>query len=283
MGGIKPGASEQEILDYFTDVDRQLDDLNAQSTILKDTLTNFLPERQVNLVVRFTAALKEGKSATEAMAYVTKEYEAANKKVTNSLETNAYATKDWADRIVSAGTYLSQLAMAMQAFKSIGNVFQDSDMTAGERLITIFTSLGMLLPTVITLTKAMTGATQLVTISEAKEVTVKGLGITASLAKAAADKILAKAEGEVATATAIANAEIVAGLIALAPYIALVAALGVAIYATVKAYNADADAAKEAAAGVEVLSKAYDDAKMLLQNLKIPSMIGILRYRALMI
>lgn len=268
MGGIKPGASEQEILDYFTDVDRQLDDLNAQSTILKDTLTNFLPERQVNLVVRFTAALKEGKSATEAMAYVTKEYEAANKEVTNSLETNAYATKDWADRIVSAGTYLSQLAMAMQAFKSIGNVFQDSDMTAGERLITIFTSLGMLLPTVITLTKAMTGATQLVTISEAKEVTVKGLGITASLAKAAADKILAKAEGEVATATAIANAEIIAGLIALAPYIALVAALGVAIYATVKAYNADADTAKEAAAGVEVLSKAYDDAKNAATELK---------------
>lgn len=268
MGGIKPGASEQEILDYFTNVDRQLDDLNAQSTILKDTLTNFLPERQVNLVVRFTAALKEGKSATEAMAYVTKEYEAANKKVTNSLKTNAYATKDWADRIVSAGTYLSQLAMAMQAFKSIGNVFQDSDMTAGERLITIFTSLGILLPTVITLTKAMTGATQLVTISEAKEVTVKGLGITASLAKAAADKILAKAEGKVATATAIANAEIVAGLIALAPYIALVAALGVAIYATVKAYNADADAAKEAAAGVEVLSKAYDDAKNAATELK---------------
>lgn len=268
MGGIKPGASEQEILDYFTDVDRQLDDLNAQSTILKDTLTNFLPERQVNLVVRFTAALKEGKSATEAMAYVTKEYEAANKEVTNSLETNAYATKDWADRIVSAGTYLSQLAMAMQAFKSIGNVFQDSDMTAGERLITIFTSLGMLLPTIITLTKAMIGATQLVTINEAKEVTVKGLGITASLAKAAADKILAKAEGEVATATAIANAEIVAGLIALAPYIALVAALGVAIYATVKAYNADADAAKEAAAGVEVLSKAYDDAKNAATELK---------------
>lgn len=268
MGGIKPGASEQEILDYFTDVDRQLDDLNAQSTILKDTLTNFLPERQVNLVVRFTAALKEGKSATEAMAYVTKEYEAANKEVTNSLETNAYATKDWADRIVSAGTYLSQLAMAMQAFKSIGNVFQDSDMTAGERLITIFTSLGMLLPTVITLTKAMTGATQLVTISEAKEVTVKGLGITASLAKAAADKILAKTEGEVATATAIANAEIVAGLIALAPYIALVAALGVAIYALVKAYNADADAAKEAAAGVEVLNKAYDDAKNAATELK---------------
>ena len=268
MGGIKPGASEQEILDYFTDVDRQLDDLNAQSTILKDTLTNFLPERQVNLVVRFTAALKEGKSATEAMAYVIKEYEAANKEVINRLKTNAYATKDWADRIVSAGTYLSQLAMAMQAFKSIGNVFQDSDMTAGERLITIFTSLGMLLPTVITLTKAMTGATQLVTISEAKEVTVKGLGITASLAKAAADKILAKAEGKVATATAIANAEIVAGLIALAPYIALVAALGVAIYATVKAYNADADAAKEAAAGVEVLSKAYDDAKNAATELK---------------
>jgi len=32
-------------------------------------------------------------------------------------------------------------------------------MTAGERLITIFTSLGMLLPTIITLTKTMVGVT----------------------------------------------------------------------------------------------------------------------------
>lgn len=268
MGGIKPGASDKEILDYFEDVDRQLDDLNAQSTILKDTLTNFLPERQVNLVVRFAAALKEGKSAAEAMAYVTKEHKVEIKEVTDNLESNAYATKDWADKIISACTYLSQLAMAMQAFKSIGNVFQDSDMTTGERLITIFTSLGMLLPTVITLTKAMAGVTQLVTINEAKEVTVKGFGITASLAKAAADKILAKAEGEVATATAIANAEIVAGLIALAPYIALVAALGVAIYAAVKAYNADADAAKKQSEQLEKMTNAYNEANSAAEELK---------------
>nr|DAG20618.1 MAG TPA: hypothetical protein [Caudoviricetes sp.] len=93
------------------------------------------------------------------MAYVTKEHKVEIKEVTDNLESNAYATKDWADKIISACTYLSQLAMAMQAFKSIGNVFQDSDMTTGERLITIFTSLGMLLPTVITLTKAMAGVT----------------------------------------------------------------------------------------------------------------------------
>jgi len=65
-----------------------------------------------------------------------------------------------------------------------------------------------------------------------------------------------------------ANAEIVASLIALAPYIALIAALGVAIYAGVKAYNADADAAKEAAAGVEVLSKSYDEARNAATELK---------------
>ena len=268
MGGLDKNASDEKIRKYFDQVDRSLEDLNAQSKVLRESLKNFLPEDQVNLILRFTAAVKQGKSATEALAYATKEYKEANEDVTDGLNSNAYATKDWADKIVTAGNVLSQLAMSIQAVKSLGNVFEDSDMTAGERLITIFTSLGMLLPTIITLTKTMVGVTQLVTISETKEVTVKGLGITATLAKAAADKILSKAQGEVATATAMANAEIVAGLIALAPYIALIAALGVAIYAGVKAYNADADAAKEAAAGVEVLSKSYDEAKNAASELK---------------
>lgn len=268
MGGLDKNASDEKIKKYFAEVESSLEDLNAQSRVLRESLENFLPEDQVNLVIRFTAAIKQGKTATEALTYATQEYEKANKNVTDGLNNNAYATKDWADKIVTAGNVLSQLAMSIQAVKSLGSVFEDSDMTAGERLITIFTSLGMLLPTIITLTKTMVGVTQLVTISETKEVTVKGLGITATLAKAAADKILAKAQGEVATATAMANAEIVASLIALAPYIALIAALGVAIYAGVKAYNADADAAKEAAAGVEVLSKSYDEARNAATELK---------------
>ena len=268
MGGLDKNASDEKIKKYFAEVESSLEDLNAQSRVLRESLENFLPEDQVNLVIRFTAAIKQGKTATEALTYATQEYEKANKNVTDGLNNNAYATKDWADKIVTAGNVLSQLAMSIQAVKSLGSVFEDSDMTAGERLITIFTSLGMLLPTIITLTKTMVGVTQLVTISETKEVAVKGLGITATLAKAAADKILAKAQGEVATATAMVNAEIVASLIALAPYIALIAALGVAIYAGVKAYNADADAAKEAAAGVEVLSKSYDEARNAATELK---------------
>ena len=268
MGGLDKNASDEKIKKYFVEVESSLEDLNAQSRVLRESLENFLPEDQINLVIRFTAAIKQGKSATEALTYATQEYEKANKNVTDGLNNNAYATKNWADKIVTAGNVLSQLAMSIQAVKSLGNVFEDSDMTAGERLITIFTSLGMLLPTIITLTKTMVGVTQLVTISETKEVTVKGLGIIATLAKAAADKILAKAQGEVATATAMTNAEIVASLIALAPYIALIAALGVAIYAGVKAYNADADAAKEAAAGVEVLSKSYDEARNAATELK---------------
>ena len=268
MGGISKSASDEEIQEYFDEVQGSLKELNAQSKVLKETLGNFLPEDQVSLIVRFVAAIKSGKSATEALTYATQEYEKENKNVRDGLNNNAYATKDWADKIVTAGNVLSQLAMSIQAVKSLGNVFEDSDMTAGERLITIFTSLGMLLPTIITLTKTMVGVTQLVTISETKEVTVKGLGITATLAKAAADKILSKAQGEVATATAIANAEIAASLIILAPYIALIAALGVAIYAGVKAYNAEADAAKEAAAGVEVLSKSCEEAKNAATELK---------------
>jgi len=39
------------------------------------------------------------------------------------------------------------LSLAWSSFQSLGRVFSDEDLTAGERLQTLFMSLGMLLPT----------------------------------------------------------------------------------------------------------------------------------------
>lgn len=268
FGHLDQNASDDDVSQWSAQIKENFLELNQESQVLKQTLQQFLPETQISLVERFAKVLQQGESAEKAFASAIKEAEQENEKITEGLNNNAYATKDWADTIVRAGSVLSQLSMSIQAVKNLGNVFQDSDMDAGERLISIFTSLSMLLPGLISLTNAFGVATNLVTIAEDKQSIAKVGGIAGSLGKAAADKILAKAEGQVAKEAALANAAFVAQLIALAPYIAIIAAVGVAIYALVKAYNADADAAKEAATGVEELTKNYEDAKTAASELK---------------
>lgn len=268
FGHLDQNASDDDVSRWSAQVKADFLELNQESQVLKQTLQQFLPETQISLVERFAKALQQGESAEKAFASAVKEAEQENEKITKGLNDNAYATKDWADTIVKAGSVLSQLSMSIQAIKNLGNVFQDSDMDTGERLISIFTSLGMLLPGLISLTNAFGVATNLVTIAEDKQSIAKVGGIAGSLGKAAADKILAKAEGQVAKEAALANAEFVAQLIALAPYIAIIAAVGVAIYALVKAYNADADAAKHAAEAAEQTSQAADEAKTAADNLR---------------
>lgn len=67
--------------------------------------------------------------------------------VNGTLQEGA-SKKDWADMIVDAGEAVSTLSMAWEAFQSLGNAFTNEDMTAGERLVTIFTALSMLIPVV---------------------------------------------------------------------------------------------------------------------------------------
>ena len=59
-----------------------------------------------------------------------------------------------------------------------------------------------------------------------------------------------------------------ARLIMLAPYVALIAALVGGIYLAVKAYNADADAAKRAAETPEETQQAVEDATSAYEELK---------------
>lgn len=208
----------------------------------------------------------------------------ANKlnKVSTAIEKQGYRIETTADKIVRLGQVAGQGLMALYALKNLERVFSDEDMSAGDRLIAIFTSLSMILPLVGNATKDLTAALKAQNIAStvaavlAKEKKLSDIDnivlrtVVANIIK----KQTATTNGQTAAlgAEAIAQTVVNSSLLAFLGYAALavvaVAAIGAAIYATVKAYNADADAAKEAAAGVEVLSKAYDNAKNAATELK---------------
>lgn len=207
--------------------------------------------------------------ATQSQEEAIRNQNDALEEVTNNLEQHKYNVTDWANRIVSAGTALSQLSIAINAIQSLGRVFSDEDMTAGERLTTILTSLTMLLP-------AISGGLQLYTSMLNVNTAAKVLNITAEEAQTLSKgKLLAANLKNIAvtvkdTTVTIANAAAKLAIqhpAILAVTAAIVAATAV-IYLAVEAYHADAEAAKEAAEEAEKAKEAYDDVKSAYDELK---------------
>lgn len=254
--------------------------LTAKLTLLRNEIearggdTSFLDELDFDI---------QDLTKTLAAAGVSEE-DFTNKlnKVSAAIENQGYRIETTADKIVRLGQVAGQGVMALQAVRNLERVFSDEDMAAGDRLIAIFTSLSMILPLVGNATKDLTAALKAQNIAStvaavlAKEKKLSDIDnivlrtVVANIIK----KQTAATNGQTAAlgAEAIAQGIVNSSLLAFLGYTALavvaVAAIGAAIYAAVKAYNADADAAKEAAAGVEVLSKAYNDAKNAAIELK---------------
>lgn len=254
--------------------------LTAKLTLLRNEIearggdTSFLDELDFDI---------QDLTKTLAAAGVSEE-DFTNKlnKVSAAIENQGYRIETTADKIVRLGQVAGQGVMALQAVRNLERVFSDEDMSAGDRLIAIFTSLSMILPLVGSATKDLTAALKAQNIAStvaavlAKEKKLSDIDnivlrtVVANIIK----KQTAVTNGQTAAlgAEAIAQDIVNSSLLAFLGYAALavvaVAAIGAAIYAVVKAYNADADAAKEAAAGVEVLSKAYNDAKNAAIELK---------------
>lgn len=192
---------------------------------------------------------------------------------------------DFADSIVKAGTALSSLSIAWSSFQSLGRVFSDEDLTAGERLQTLFMSLGMLLPSLSSGLKAistsklvdniskgvlgnLTGANTGVNIGE-------GSGLTTRIAKIFATKELAKAVNahtgaltQEATAQIAANSAMKASLVTLGLWTLAIAAVGLGIYALAEAIETTAEKTKHLQEQQEQLKTQYDEARNSITELK---------------
>ena len=207
------------------------------------TVNNYVAE-----IRQLDTALRNGSLSQE-------QYNAKVQELTDKLRNGAIPSlNDWANTIVRIGTTLSQVTMAWNAFKSIGRVFEDSDMTDGERFITILTSISMILPVVASLFKLL---------AEKEKIAAAAKVVYTAVTKVAT----AITQGETAALLANLAARLASNLALLAVVVIAAAVVG-AIYGLVKAYNADADAAKKAREEAEELKNSYNDVKSAYEELK---------------
>lgn len=194
-------------------------------------------------------------------------------------------TDDFAASIVKAGTALSSLSIAWSSFQSLGRVFSDEDLTAGERLQTLFMSLGMLLPSLSSGLKAIStsklvdniskGVLGNLTVANTGVNIAEGSGLTTRIAKIFATKELAKAVNaytgaltQEATAQIAANSAMKASLATLGLWTLAIAAVGLGVYALAEAIETTAEKTKHLQEQQEQLKTQYDEARNSITELK---------------
>lgn len=190
-------------------------------------------------------------------------------------------TDDFAASIVKAGTAVSSLSIAWSSFQSLGRVFSDEDLTTGERLQTLFMSLGMLLPSLSSGLKAIStsklvdniskGVLGNLTVANTGVSIAEGSGLTTKIAKIFATKetkAFAGALTQEATAQIAANSAMKASLVTLGLWAAAIAAVGLGIYTLAEVIETSAEKTKHLQEQQEQLKTQYDEARNSITELK---------------
>ena len=146
---------------------------------------------------------------------------------------------------------LTATVMTLQTIVGIVKTLGDNSLTAGEKASRVLSTLLISLP--ILLTNISSIAKTIPSLA----VAIGATGATAEMSFFAAAKAVLTFKTSLGSL----------GLVLLAITVALAAVMRIT-YACVKAYNADADAAKEAAQAAQELSAAYNDVKSSYDNLK---------------
>ena len=110
------------------------------------------------------------------------------------------AMSTWADSLVRIAGGISSLAFAMQSLSSIDDVFNNEDMTAGEKFLQITMSLSMAIPMLVNGLKALR-------LVKLKDLAVTTMSTVVKIANAAATRAQTKAEAQHATATNLSTKE----------------------------------------------------------------------------
>ena len=175
--------------------------------------------------------------------------------------------RDWADYLVQVSGLISSVVMGIQGIQNLGEVFDNADLSTGERLVQIFTSLSMIIPAVSNSLRLFTQSLRLNIAVEGERANITAAGLGSSIARAVATRVLATATDAETLATRASTAALVGKVAVTLTYVAIIAAVGVAIYALVKAYNAEADAAREAAETASTMADEYDRARAAYEEL----------------
>lgn len=162
---------------------------------------------------------------------------------------------------IELSSAIMSVSAALTSLANIPNIWDNESLSAGEKALQITMALG-------------NGVLQLgsayLTFSTNGEIAanqIKKLAF-AQLSQSAATTVEKASNLKLATSFKILGGSAAKALLPLLPYIAVIAAIGTAIYGVVKAYNADADAAKESAIQTQKLKDAYQETKQAADNFK---------------
>lgn len=154
LTGINLGDSTLQ--ESQAEIQKTINTINEALKTLQDTLENHnIPTDALDRLR--TAAQGAGEAeqdavhATEISANAYADYRLKVYQATVQQET-------WADRIVNSANQLMQLGMMIQAIQNLGSIWNDEDLTTGEKVIQTLTNIGMIIPQVMSLISSVTKA-----------------------------------------------------------------------------------------------------------------------------
>lgn len=160
---------------------------------------------------------------------------------------------------VNMTSAVTSLVSAVMTLKNIGNIWNDEDLSSGEKILQITmavsSAIGQFTFAIKNLKdsyKDVYSGMQKLAFSQLGEAEAATIGSAANM-------------GFGATLKGVKDAALSA-LVPLWPYVAVITAVGLAVWGVVKAYNADADAAKEDAERVKELKEVYTKTSEELQK-----------------
>lgn len=264
-------AKERELKDTLSMAEAEI-----QSVIQEDAASAEQKQILINAINEYNQALANGvdpseagqnllavyeqvnseirAAAEETLNTIQQESEGTSQRIVSSLEQSKQRWKSFlkglnTQKLVQGFTQLlggiGQVTAGIQSLVNITKIWNDEDLSTGEKTLQIISALAMGLPMVIS------GFSSVVTGGKAIIGVIKGSIIPAFT------------EMGVASWASLGPYALV-----VAAVIAALALLTVGIYSAVKAFNADAEAAKEAAEQVETLSKRYEELKSKAEDLK---------------
>lgn len=172
-----------------------------------------------------------------------------------------------ADSLVAVANIMTNFASVVNSIKGLADVWSDEDLSYGEKILSTFTSLGMVLSTLVTTYSNFNKVKLLGFKNDIASLAIKQGLISAEVAENGAQAVENGLLTTQIALKAILNAldlKKIAIYAALALAVGAVVAIGKVLY---DQYHADAQGAKEAAEQAEVLTERYEELKNKAQEL----------------
>lgn len=269
------GADAQQTAQALEVLDAALNSMGEASGLdtvaleqLRNSLSAVLPnEEAVDAAIqRLTVAIDNASNADYQFATSEQIVAQETTSLTNSFNNAAAKMITTGEMITSLAQSLSSFAMAITTLKGLGNIWTDEDLSVGEKLLSTLTSLGMIIPMLITSYQGL-AATQITVNANSLAATILNSGLATSLfgVKVAED---AAAVGALTLEAAFPPLLIIA--LAITAAFAAIVAIGAGLVAIFKAVEAASPAGqmKQAAQEAEGLAEEYNNVKTAFDELK---------------